>query len=81
MGTKLSLLPFYTTRSSITMALQPSLNPLLVVGNPAAPHTLEFFLDFVCPFSRKSAVNGIDAVLKKNLLAAGGKYDGQVKVR
>ncbi|KAH7101104.1 hypothetical protein BKA62DRAFT_743471 [Auriculariales sp. MPI-PUGE-AT-0066] len=62
------------------MALQPSLSPLLVAGSPNAPHTLEFFLDYVCPFSKKSAVNGIDGVLKKKLFAQGGKYDGRVKV-
>jgi len=35
------------------MALQPSLSPFLI-GNKSAPHTLEFWYDIVCPFSKKS---------------------------
>jgi len=35
------------------MALQPSLSPF-VIGNWASPHTLEFWYDIVCPFSKKS---------------------------
>ncbi|KAG8905327.1 hypothetical protein FRB99_000208 [Tulasnella sp. 403] len=38
------------------MALQPSLRPFLI-GNDAAPHTLEFYYDIVCPFSKKSYAN------------------------
>ncbi|KAI0068539.1 hypothetical protein BV25DRAFT_1817392 [Artomyces pyxidatus] len=60
------------------MALQPSLRPLLIAGRPDAPHTLDIFLDYVCPFSGKMAV-AIDTVLKP-LLDAGGKYDGKVKL-
>ncbi|KZV86827.1 hypothetical protein EXIGLDRAFT_680576 [Exidia glandulosa HHB12029] len=62
------------------MALQPSLNPLLIIGSHTAPHTLDFFLDFVCPYSKKAAQNGIDTVLKGKLLAPGGKFNGKVKV-
>ncbi|EJD35965.1 hypothetical protein AURDEDRAFT_154732 [Auricularia subglabra TFB-10046 SS5] len=62
------------------MALQPSLHPLLILGSPTAPHTLDFFLDFVCPFSKKSALNAINGVLRGKLLAPGGPYDGKVKV-
>jgi len=35
------------------MALRPSLSPFLI-GNPSSPHTLEFYYDFVCPWSKKS---------------------------
>jgi len=60
------------------MALQPSLRPLIVAGIPDAPHTLDIFLDYVCPFSAKMSL-AIDSVLKP-LFAQGGKYDGKVKV-
>ncbi|ETW84097.1 hypothetical protein HETIRDRAFT_439015 [Heterobasidion irregulare TC 32-1] len=60
------------------MALQPSLRPLVVAGRYDAPHTLDIFLDYVCPFSAKLSL-AIDSVLKP-LLDAGGKYDGKVKV-
>ncbi|KAG9015557.1 hypothetical protein FRB94_000162 [Tulasnella sp. JGI-2019a] len=35
------------------MALQPSLSPFLI-GSKSSPHTLEFWYDIVCPFSKKS---------------------------
>ncbi|KXN89483.1 Disulfide bond formation protein D [Leucoagaricus sp. SymC.cos] len=60
------------------MALQPSLQPLVVVGNPDAPHTLEAFLDYVCPFSAKLS-RAIDNHIKP-LVSQGGKYRGKVKV-
>ncbi|KAH9938097.1 thioredoxin-like protein [Fomitopsis serialis] len=60
------------------MALQPSLRPLIIAGSPNAPHTLDIFLDYVCPFSAKLSL-AIDSVLKP-LLDSGGKYDGKVKV-
>ncbi|KAG5648750.1 hypothetical protein DXG03_000097 [Asterophora parasitica] len=60
------------------MALQPSLRPLIVAGPADAPHTLDIFVDYVCPFSAKIALV-IDGVLKP-LFAPGGKYDGKVKV-
>ncbi|KZT05562.1 uncharacterized protein LAESUDRAFT_737412 [Laetiporus sulphureus 93-53] len=60
------------------MALQPTLSPLIVAGRPNAPHTLDIFLDYVCPYSTKTA-NTIDKVLRP-LLGPGGKYDGKVKV-
>ncbi|KAF8231392.1 hypothetical protein L208DRAFT_1399021 [Tricholoma matsutake] len=59
------------------MALQPSLRPLMVAGRPDASHTLDIFLDYVCPFSAKMSLT-IDGVLKP-LFDAGGKYDGKVK--
>ncbi|KAF8645475.1 hypothetical protein AX16_007761 [Volvariella volvacea WC 439] len=59
------------------MALQPSLRPLIVAGDHNAPHTLDIFLDYVCPFSAKMA-RAIDTVLKPRL-GPGGKYDGKVK--
>ncbi|KAL6309780.1 hypothetical protein BKA93DRAFT_723293 [Sparassis latifolia] len=60
------------------MALQPSLRPLIIVGPYDAPHTLDVFLDYVCPFSAKISL-AIDAVLKP-LLSPGGKYAGKVKI-
>lgn len=59
------------------MALQPSLRPLIIAGHPDAPHTLDIFLDYVCPFSAKMALT-IDSVLKP-LFGPGGPYDGKVK--
>ncbi|EPQ59049.1 hypothetical protein GLOTRDRAFT_70168 [Gloeophyllum trabeum ATCC 11539] len=59
------------------MALQPSLRPLIIAGRYDAPHTIDIFLDYVCPFSAKLAL-AIDSVLKP-ALDAGGKYDGKVK--
>ncbi|KAL5487983.1 hypothetical protein ACEPAI_6091 [Sanghuangporus weigelae] len=59
------------------MALQPTLKPLIIAGRPDAPHTLDIFLDYVCPFSAKMSLT-VDNVVKP-LLDAGGKYDGKVK--
>ncbi|KAH0588013.1 hypothetical protein J132_10431 [Termitomyces sp. J132] len=59
------------------MTLQPSLRPLVVAGSLEAPHTLDIFLDYVCPFSSKMALI-IDGVLKP-LFESGGKYAGKVK--
>ncbi|KAK1227553.1 hypothetical protein PQX77_009462 [Marasmius sp. AFHP31] len=61
------------------MALQPSFRQALIIaGTPDAPHTLDIFLDYVCPFSAKMAV-GIEDVLRP-LFNSGGKYAGKVKV-
>ncbi|KAJ7181602.1 hypothetical protein C8R43DRAFT_969623 [Mycena crocata] len=60
------------------MALQPSLRPLVIAGTFDAPHTLDIFLDYVCPFSAKLSF-AIDSVLIP-LLGPGGKYHGKVKV-
>jgi len=60
------------------MALQPSLRPLIIAGTLDAPHTLDIFLDYVCPFSAKLSL-AIDSVLKP-LFAPNGKYAGKVKV-
>ncbi|KAJ6515262.1 hypothetical protein C8R45DRAFT_955860 [Mycena sanguinolenta] len=59
------------------MALPPSLRALIIAGTPDAPHTLDIFLDYVCPFSAKLAL-AIDNVLVP-LLGPGGKYHGKVK--
>ncbi|KAF7352242.1 Protein CSN12 [Mycena venus] len=59
------------------MALQPSLRPLIIAGTHDAPHTLDIFLDYVCPFSAKFSL-AIDSVLVP-LLGPGGKYHGKVK--
>ncbi|KIK64845.1 hypothetical protein GYMLUDRAFT_39804 [Collybiopsis luxurians FD-317 M1] len=60
------------------MALQPSLRPLIIAGSASAPHTLDVFLDYVCPFSAKMAL-AIQNVLVP-LCNEGGKYGGKVKV-
>ncbi|KAH8096701.1 hypothetical protein BXZ70DRAFT_330405 [Cristinia sonorae] len=60
------------------MALQPTLRPFIIAGNVNAPHTLDIFLDYVCPFSAKIAL-AIDSVLKP-AFSPGGPYDGKVKV-
>ncbi|KAG1766365.1 hypothetical protein EV702DRAFT_1150238 [Suillus placidus] len=60
------------------MALQPSLRPTIIAGAHDAPHTLDIFLDYVCPFSAKLSL-AIDSILKP-LVDAGGLYYGKVKV-
>ncbi|KAG1735455.1 hypothetical protein EDB19DRAFT_1854086 [Suillus lakei] len=60
------------------MALQPSLRPTIIAGVYDAPHTLDIFLDYVCPFSAKLSF-AIDSVLKP-LVDVGGLYYGKVKV-
>jgi len=60
------------------MALQPTLRPLIIAGSTHAPHTLDVFLDYVCPFSAKMAAV-IESDLKK-MVGHGGKFDGKVKV-
>ncbi|KAI0005113.1 hypothetical protein BJV74DRAFT_762786 [Russula compacta] len=60
------------------MALQPSLRPLLIAGRPDAPHTLDVFLDYVCPFSRKLSLT-IDGIVKP-WVEAGGRYEGKIKI-
>ncbi|KAJ3516815.1 hypothetical protein NLJ89_g888 [Agrocybe chaxingu] len=56
------------------MALQPSLRPQIILGNPDAPHSLDVFLDYVAKMAFK-----IDNILKP-LISEGGPYEGQVKV-
>ncbi|KAG9093794.1 hypothetical protein FRC07_011414 [Ceratobasidium sp. 392] len=60
------------------MSLQPTLS-FLQVGNPNAPHTVEFYLDFLCPFSAKIFLKAIDPILKP-AFADSGKYAGKVKI-
>jgi len=60
------------------MALQPSLSPLLL-GAAGAPHALEFYIDYVCPYSYKLVLNAISPVLLP-WISKGGKYEGKVKV-
>ncbi|KAF8608939.1 hypothetical protein BDV93DRAFT_518971 [Ceratobasidium sp. AG-I] len=60
------------------MALQPTLS-FLQIGNPAAPHTLEFYLDFLCPFSAKIFLKAIDPILKP-AFGESGKYAGKAKI-
>ncbi|CAE6385587.1 unnamed protein product [Rhizoctonia solani] len=60
-----------------TRSLQPSLS-YLTIGNPASPHTLELYLDFVCPYSAKIFLNAVDSVLKPWVTE--GTYAGKVKL-
>jgi protein-disulfide isomerase len=60
------------------MALQPSLRPLLT-GNPDAPHLLEVYFDYLCPFSAKIFKNALDPIIKP-LITKGGKYEGKVRL-
>ncbi|KZO94859.1 hypothetical protein CALVIDRAFT_538640 [Calocera viscosa TUFC12733] len=60
------------------MALLPSLSALQL-GTPAAPHALEFYIDYVCPFSAKLVHNAlVPAILP--LISKGGKYEGKIRV-
>jgi len=58
--------------------LQPALHPQIIIGTYDAPHTLDIFLDYVCPFSAKIA-NKVETIIK-SLLGPGSKYEGKVKV-
>ncbi|KAH9977680.1 hypothetical protein BGW80DRAFT_1435423 [Lactifluus volemus] len=60
------------------MALQPSLRPLIIAGRPDAPHTLDVFLDYVCPFSRKLSV-AVNTIVRP-LVEEKGTYEGKVKI-
>jgi len=60
------------------MALQPSLRPLIIAGRPDAPHTLDVFLDYVCPFSEKLS-RTIDKIVKP-WVEVGGRYEGKIKI-
>ncbi|KAG8745205.1 hypothetical protein FRC10_008517 [Ceratobasidium sp. 414] len=65
------------------MSLLPTLS-FLRVGNPSAPHALEFYLDrqytdFLCPYSAKIFFNAIDPILKP-AFADSGKHAGKVKI-
>ncbi|KZT42925.1 hypothetical protein SISSUDRAFT_1014938 [Sistotremastrum suecicum HHB10207 ss-3] len=60
------------------MALQPSLRSLIIAGPIDAPHTLDFFVDYICPYSAKLA-KAIETSVKP-LIAPKGKYGGKVKV-
>jgi protein-disulfide isomerase len=61
------------------MALRPSLRPFLIAGASNAPHTLDIFLDYVCPFSAKMA-RAIENVLKPKFAPQGEYGEGKVKV-
>ncbi|KAF8632314.1 hypothetical protein AX15_001937 [Amanita polypyramis BW_CC] len=62
----------------LVMALKPDLYPLNIAGTSSSPHTLDVFLDYVCPYSAK-LFRTIDSVVKP-LVEEGGKYHGKVKV-
>jgi len=54
------------------------MRPLIIAGNQDAPHTLELFLDYNCPFSAKTA-RTVDNIIRP-LISQDGKYQGKVKV-
>ncbi|KAH9482325.1 hypothetical protein JR316_0004423 [Psilocybe cubensis] len=60
------------------MALQPSLRAQTILGSSGALHTIDVFLDYVCPYSAKMAFK-IDKILKP-LIERGGPYEGKVQV-
>ncbi|KAF8345579.1 hypothetical protein F5887DRAFT_1061715 [Amanita rubescens] len=60
------------------MALKPDLQPLVIAGLYTSPHTLDVFLDYVCPYSAKMMAT-IDTVIKP-LVNEGGQYYGKVKI-
>ncbi|TCD62091.1 hypothetical protein EIP91_007491 [Steccherinum ochraceum] len=60
------------------MALQPNLKAFIVAGPHDAPHTLDIFMDFICPYSAKMAL-AIDTFLKPTF-EPGGQFAGKVKV-
>ena len=59
------------------MALPPQLRPF-AIGDSQAPHCLELYLDFTCPFSAKQ-LRGVDTHLL-SLVMPGGQYAGKVRV-
>ncbi|KAF9509612.1 hypothetical protein BS47DRAFT_1377581 [Hydnum rufescens UP504] len=61
------------------MALRPSLS-FLRIGSPTAPHTLEFWLDYVCPFSAKLFINALDPIIKPAVTNEDGHLKDRVKV-
>jgi len=82
--TSLRLLSFHpscllTRGASLNdMALQPDLKPFVVAGAHNAPHTLDIFMDFICPYSAKMGL-AIDTFLRP-AFASGGQFDGKVKI-
>ena len=60
------------------MALLPTLRPLSL-GSRSAPHLLEVYVDYLCPFSKKITLNALDPVIKP-LLSDGGKYHEKVQL-
>jgi len=60
------------------MSLLPSLRPQIIIGPRDAPHTLDLFLDYVCPYSAKVAFK-IETILRP-LISSGGPYEGKVKL-
>ncbi|QRV93829.1 thioredoxin [Ceratobasidium sp. AG-Ba] len=60
------------------MSLQPTLS-FLCLGDPSAPHSLEFYIDFQCPFSAKIFFNAIDPILKPTF-SDSGKYARKVRI-
>ncbi|TFL05987.1 hypothetical protein BDV98DRAFT_243003 [Pterulicium gracile] len=63
------------------MSIPPSLSPLVIINaTQEDSHTLEIFLDYVCPFSAKMA-KAIDGVLSPLLKSeTESKFSGRVKV-
>ncbi|KAF8318155.1 hypothetical protein DL93DRAFT_2076137 [Clavulina sp. PMI_390] len=62
------------------MALPPHL-AFLRIGSPLAPHTLEIFLDYVCPYSAKIMRNAIEPVIKPAVTTGALKDKVQLLIR
>lgn len=60
------------------MALPPSLKPL-AIGNIFAPHTLELYVDYLCPFSSKQLI-GVHRHLLPLVFGDEAPYKGQVRI-
>ncbi|PPQ63153.1 hypothetical protein CVT24_005793 [Panaeolus cyanescens] len=60
------------------MSLQPYMKAQFITGGTDSPHTLDIFLDYVCPYSAKMAFK-IENILKP-LLGPGGQHAGKVKL-
>ncbi|CED85619.1 Thioredoxin-like fold [Phaffia rhodozyma] len=59
------------------MSLKPSLS-FLRIGSPSSPHTLEVWIDYLCPFSAKIVKSLDENVLP--LINQGGKYESKVQL-
>ncbi|CEH14945.1 Thioredoxin-like fold [Ceraceosorus bombacis] len=59
------------------MALPPGLRAL-AIGDPQAPHCLELYVDFTCPFSKKQ-LSGVNEHLLP-LISTSGEYNNKVRI-
>jgi len=62
------------------MSLPPQLS-FLRIGSPSAPHTLEIWLDYVCPYSAKITRNALIPIIKPAVTTGPLKDKVQLLVR